>query len=56
MRTFNLISILESGDGTGRQHFFMQIDDCKMADVDANVIIAVVVALKEEEEERENES
>ena len=41
-----------SGDGTGRQHFCCTLDDCKMVDVEVNVVIAVIVALLKDEEEQ----
>ena len=42
MRTFKLALTLGSGDGTGRQHFCCTLDDRKMADVEVNVVIAVI--------------
>ena len=42
----------QSGDRTDWQHFFLQHDDCKMADVDVNVVCAVVVFLWEDDKEQ----
>jgi len=43
--TFKLALTLGSWDGTGRQHFSCTLDDRNMADVEVNVVIALIVAV-----------